>query len=91
MILRSTQHKTIIARGDTETVVEEYHRRCEKFPKERFELVTESGEVVDVKDIEAGRVSEGDSEVRDTLSEDTGGELSSDTEYRTEWPADSAD
>lgn len=90
-ILRSTQHKTMIRQGEYEDILDEYRRRIEKFPRERFEIITAAGELVNVEDIATGRFIGRDTEIRTTVSEDTGGELSSSSEYNSEPPTDSTD
>lgn len=90
-ILRSTQHKTIIKQGDYEDILEEYHRRIQKFPRERFQVITAAGELVNVEDIATGRFIGRDTEIRESVSEDTGGELSSNNGHNSESTSDSAD
>jgi hypothetical protein len=90
-LLRSTQHKTIIARASLEEVYQVYLRKIEKYPPERFEIINALGEVVDVKDFEGGRSSGSDTIVRESLFEDSDRELFEDDGDSSERAPDSTD
>lgn len=90
-ILRSTRHKTMIAKGTMEDVYLEYTKRLERFPNERFEIINALGELVDVKDIASGHFAGSDTDVRESFSEDSDSELPEYHGYRTEQSTDSTD
>jgi hypothetical protein len=88
-LLRSTKHKTIIARASLEEVYQIYLRKIETYPANRFEIINSLGEVIDVKDLEGGRSSGSDTVVRETLFEDSDRELFEDDGDSSERTPDS--
>lgn len=89
-ILRSTRHKTVISKGELEDVYKEYQNRIEVYPASRFEIINALGEKVDVESVSLRHNDRPDSDVRESVSSNTSGELSVDTEYRTESSTDSS-
>lgn len=89
-ILRTTRHRNMVRRSDDlDYILNEYKDRCDRFPRERFEVVDAYGEVIDADNIKTGRPIGEPSTISESVSEVAGEEVHTDFRSDAESSTDS--